>query len=66
MNKEEKRKNIRELVNKLNNLEFDVSTWRYYNSQSNPGAVMHLRQMKKQIEKTTEELKNKLREYNNE
>lgn len=31
-------------------LEWEISIWRYSNSQSQPGAVMHLRFMKRELE----------------
>jgi len=31
-------------------LEREIEEWRYHNSQSNPGAVMELRAMRKELE----------------
>jgi hypothetical protein len=31
-------------------LEREIEEWRYHNSQSNPGAVMELRSMRKELE----------------
>jgi len=37
-------------------LEREIEEWRYHNSQSNPGAVMELRSMKKELEVLKKEL----------
>jgi hypothetical protein len=37
-------------------LEREIEEWRYHNSQSNPGAVMELRAMKKELEGLKKEL----------
>jgi hypothetical protein len=37
-------------------LEREIEDWRYHNSQSNPGAVMELRAMKKELEGLKKEL----------
>lgn len=39
---------VDELKRRLYALEVDISYWRSTNSQSNPGAVMELRDMRKQ------------------
>lgn len=39
---------VDQLKQRLHELEFDISYWRTTNSQSNPGAVMELRNMRKQ------------------
>jgi hypothetical protein len=39
---------VDQLKQRLHELEFDISYWRTTNSQSNPGAVMELRDMRKQ------------------
>jgi hypothetical protein len=37
-------------------LEREIEDWRFHNSQSNPGAVMELRAMKKELEGLKKEL----------
>jgi hypothetical protein len=37
-------------------LEREIEEWRYHNSQSNPGAVMELRSMRKELEALKKEL----------
>ena len=37
-------------------LEREIEDWRFHNSQSNPGAVMELRSMKKELEGLKKEL----------
>ena len=37
-------------------LEQEIEEWRYHNSQSNPGAVMELRSMRKELEALKKEL----------
>jgi hypothetical protein len=37
-------------------LEREIEDWRYHNSQSNPGAVMELRSMRKELEALKKEL----------
>jgi len=37
-------------------LEREIEEWRFHNSQSNPGAVMELRAMKKELEELKKEL----------
>jgi len=39
------------LFMRMMKLEFDIIKWGSYNSQSNPNAVMELRDMKKELEK---------------
>jgi hypothetical protein len=39
------------LIERMSELEFEIATWGASNSQSNPGAVMELRAMKKELEK---------------
>ncbi len=39
---------VDELARRLRTLEFEISNWGSRNSQSNPGAVMELRHMRKQ------------------
>lgn len=47
--KMEKKEKINQILSKIADLEFEVSKWGYTNSQSNPGAVMKLRWMKKEV-----------------
>jgi hypothetical protein len=44
------------LIDKMSHLEYKIATWGATNSQSNPGAVMDLRWMKKELEKVKKEL----------
>jgi hypothetical protein len=44
------------LIERMSDLEFSIATWGASNSQSNPGAVMELRAMKKELEKIKKEL----------
>jgi hypothetical protein len=37
-------------------LEREIEEWRFHNSQSNPGAVMELRSMRKELEALKKEL----------
>jgi len=37
-------------------LEREIEEWRYHNSQSNPGAVMELRAMRKELDALKKEL----------
>jgi hypothetical protein len=37
------------LVRRIFALEREIEEWRFHNSQSNPGAVMELRSMKKEL-----------------
>ena len=43
-------------LDRIRALERDIEEWRYHNSQSNPGAVMELRAMKKELEGLKKEL----------
>lgn len=38
------------LAKRITTLEMEIADWRFHNSQSNPGAVMELRSMKKDLE----------------
>ena len=44
------------LTEKMRDLEYKIINWGASNSQSNPGAVMELRAMKKELEKIKKEL----------
>jgi hypothetical protein len=44
------------LIEKMSELEYKIATWGLTNSQSNPGAVMDLRSMKKELKKIKEQL----------
>jgi hypothetical protein len=52
MDKEE----VKKLIERMSELEYEIATWGASNSQSNPGAVMELRAMKKELEKIKKEL----------
>ena len=52
MNKEEKIILIKRIIQ----LEQEIASWGSTNSQSNPGAVMNLRSMKKQLDKLKKQL----------
>ena len=41
--------NPKELVRRIFELEREIEEWRFHNSQSNPGAVMELRSMKREL-----------------
>lgn len=41
---------MKALAQRIRDLEFAIQDWRTHNSQSNPGAVMELRAMKKEYE----------------
>jgi hypothetical protein len=43
-------------IDRMYALEREIENWRYHNSQSNPGAVMELRSMKKELEGLKKEL----------
>ena len=45
----EKSVNSKELVRRIFELEREIEEWRFHNSQSNPGAVMELRSMKREL-----------------
>jgi hypothetical protein len=44
------------LTERILDLEYKIANWGASNSQSNPGAVMELRAMKKELEKIKKEL----------
>jgi hypothetical protein len=48
---EEKPVDMKALLGRIFELEKEIADWRCHNSQSNPGAVMELRSMKKELEK---------------
>jgi hypothetical protein len=52
MDKEE----VKKLIERMSELEYEIATWGASNSQSNPGAVMELRAMKKELEKIKKQL----------
>ena len=43
-------------IDRMYALEREIEEWRFHNSQSNPGAVMELRAMKKELEGLKKEL----------
>jgi hypothetical protein len=43
-------------IDRIRALEREIEEWRFHNSQSNPGAVMELRAMKKEVEGLKKEL----------
>jgi hypothetical protein len=43
-------------IERMHVLEREIEEWRFHNSQSNPGAVMELRSMKKELEALKKEL----------
>lgn len=45
------------LIFRISDLEDEIAAWRSTNSQSNPGAVMELRSMRKELETLTTQLK---------
>ncbi len=47
---------VDQLIDKLSDLQYKINTWSTSNSQSNPGAVMDLRWMKKEAAKIEKEL----------
>jgi hypothetical protein len=47
---------INQILSKIADLEFEICVWGSKNSQSNPGAVMNLRWMKKEVEKLKQQL----------
>ena len=47
---------VNQILSKIADLDFEIRTWGSTNSQSNPGAVMNLRWMKKEVEKLRQEL----------
>ena len=52
MDKEE----VKKLIERMSELEYEIATWGATNSQSNPGAVMELRAMKKELERIKKQL----------
>ena len=48
--------NIKHLLSKIADLHSEINSWGITNSQSNPGAVMHLRWMKRELIKLESEL----------
>lgn len=49
----------KKILEKINELKSEIGSWGVSNSQSNPGAVMHLRWMKKEVQKLEAKLKPK-------
>ncbi len=47
---------VNQLLVKISDLQSEIDSWGSSNSQSNPGAVMHLRWMKKEVQKLENEL----------
>jgi len=45
------------LITRMLDLEYKIANWGVSNSQSNPGAMMELRAMKKELEKIKKELR---------
>jgi hypothetical protein len=43
-------------LERMRALEREIEEWRYHNSQSNPGAVMELRAMRKELEALKKQL----------
>ena len=43
-------------LDRMRVLEREIEEWRFHNSQSNPGAVMELRGMRKELEALKKEL----------
>lgn len=56
-NKHDNNKYKSELYTKMMELEYAIIMWSLMNSQSNPGAVMDLRDMKKRIRKNKERIR---------
>lgn len=54
--KEEKKTEKDPRSDRIRALEREIENWRSHNSQSNPGAVMELRSMKKELEGLKKEL----------
>lgn len=46
----------KDLISKMIDLEYKIVRWGMINSQSNPGAVMELREMHKDLEKIKKKL----------
>jgi hypothetical protein len=49
MDQEQDNEKQKALARHIANLEMEISTWGAHNSQSNPGAVMELRDMKRDL-----------------
>ena len=49
-------KNTDPRLDRMRILEREIEEWRFHNSQSNPGAVMELRSMRKELEALKKEL----------
>lgn len=47
----------KKILERISELKSEIDSWGISNSQSNPGAVMHLRWMKKEVQKLENELK---------
>jgi hypothetical protein len=47
---------VKQLLRKISDLHSEINSWGSTNSQSNPGAVMYLRWMKKEVQKLENEL----------
>ena len=47
---------VKKLIERMSELEYEIAAWGASNSQSNPGAVMELRAMKKELEKIKKQL----------
>ena len=54
--KEEKKTEKDPRSDRIRALEREIEDWRSHNSQSNPGAVMELRSMRKELEALKKEL----------
>lgn len=52
----EKKEKINQILSKIADLEIEICMWGSTNSQSNPGAVMNLRWMKKEVDKLKQQL----------
>ena len=50
------KKTINFLTTRMLDLEYNIKNWGASNSQSNPGAVMEVRAIKKELEKIKKEL----------
>jgi hypothetical protein len=50
------KESVKQLLSKISDLQIEIDSWGVSNRQSNPGAVMHLRWMKKEVEKLTLQL----------
>jgi hypothetical protein len=47
---------VNKLIERMSHLEYKIATWGLSNSQSNPGAVMELRAMKRELERVKKQL----------